>query len=249
MNRLFVTGAVMAISLLSSSVKAAPVVSIELAETGFAPLVVSSGSGDASFNGSYGTYDVNITTGTGQPLLPATQGVGLSSLNITTTATGSLTLGVTETDLTSASPSASFSGSISGTLSGAITSLVYSSYADNTDTPFGAQQQLGLPDTFTASPFSGSVNGTATGLAGLYSLTETVVVTTTPGTALFSFNARLAPTATPEPASLALLGTGVLGYGLARRRRTPPGQTRVPNPRRMGCRATHQSPGPSPYAG
>lgn len=106
---------------------------------------------------------------------------------------------------------------IGGTL-GVAKSLSYSTYVDATNTAFGTQQLVGT-GTFSGSiPFSGSFTGA--GLLGTGVFSETEILTLTAGVATTTnFGAR-ENQAVPEPVNLVLLGTGLVGLGLALYRRS-----------------------------
>jgi hypothetical protein len=195
---------------------ATPVLEIQLSETGYAPLTVSpSQPGFAAFNGAYGSFNVNFTLGQGTPILNALQ-IDLTSANTSSSGpAGTLHVAVTETGLTNPSGFSSFASSIGGTLNSTGENLAYASYFDNTDAAFGTQHLLS-PANFSnlgAFAFNGGASGTT---ADPFSMSEIVTLSVPANGGAASFDASLD---LPEPASLALLGSGLLGLGLIRRRR------------------------------
>jgi hypothetical protein len=207
------------------SAEAAPMVSIELKEAGFAKVVVDATNGVATFDDSYGTFGINVTTGIGRPATPASAGIDLNSVDIKASGKGILSLFVTETGLRGSDVAKLFNGQIGGTFKDNVDSVVYSAFADNRNRAFGEVEQIGSTDTFTDSPFKGTLSGVLTDLDGLYSITEQVTINATRGFSEVSFDAQLTPgslSSVPLPASApmfgaALVALGVVGYGLKRK--------------------------------
>jgi hypothetical protein len=185
---------------------------------------------------SIGNFVVNVTTGTSFPPLTPPHGViaelDLSSLNVSASGGGTLTIILENTGYTGPIENLSAVGSIGGTLSGA-GSVTASMWVDPTNAvpALGADQGVGavsipsmpgsglqaLSFANNGSPFAGS-GGTSFSSPGTFSLFEKFVITFN-GAGNFSADGNV--TVVPEPSSLAVAGIGALGmigFGLRRRK-------------------------------
>ena len=212
MKQILATAA--AVVVLANGAHAAPMLNLQLSETGYAS-VTETGTSPLILNASpYGTFLVTVNTATASSI----PSIDLSTSVINEGSAGTLTITLTETGLTSPVGQSSFLTQWSGNFSGAASSATLTTYYDPTDTAFytGAGTTQLYTKAATGSPFSGSGSGSAAAVAP-YALTEVVTLTTAAGTANFSTDGSI--TAVPEPITLSLLGTGLVGLGLARRRK------------------------------
>jgi|GEM_PF-3320599 len=193
---------------------------ISLQETGYSDTTSSSPSGAVSINNmNYGDFQINTVSGIGSPVFGAPT-LDLQTLNITSTslaASHTLTIMLTQTGVTGLSNPFSFLSNFSGILTG-VTSEQITSYVDPSNTAFGTADQLSTVH-FTAAG-SNAFNQVAQGpTANPFSETEIIVATFAPTTTGDGLNSSaVISSAVPEPASLALLGGGLLGLAFIRRR-------------------------------
>lgn len=189
--------------------------------------------GVVTYMGPLGTYNVNVSTGVSRPAIggPTSWEIDLSSVNNNNAVTSDpLTIEFTDTGFSHAGPF-SVNSAVGGTLpnlagaTATFTSIV--NYGAGGNNPFGvgggSTASIGLgPFTPVAFSDSGSVSGIP---AGTFSLTNRAVINLPrPGIASFDFHTTTSTV--PEPASMALLGSGFLpiGLGFLRRRRKSQGQ-------------------------
>ena len=225
MRKIALTAALAIVALLSASPARADLL-LRLSD-GVNPMVtIADGSGsDANstpgvitFIGGVGVFNINVSTGTGNPAFPEQGHLDLNTLSINSTGSGTLDILLTQTGLTQ--PNA-FSMSFGGTISGAAGSTTtFAAWRDLTNTPFmlGGANLLGSLGPFSGGAFAGSLVSGLTA-SGTYSVTERIRIVAM-GATTMSGDAELIPSAVPEPGTLTMLGTGLFGLARMARRRS-----------------------------
>lgn len=166
-------------------------------------------TGVLSYSGGFGSFIINVTTGLSKPVLSA-PGTMFDLNSVTVSGgTGTLTIGLTDTDFLRGG-AGSLNFLIGGTTDGTVSAQAY---MDAGNIEFGTATLLGSM-TATGSAFSYNSGVTTVG-ADPYSLTLVTTVTHGNSFDVSSFDAAVVP----EPSMIALMSLGLVGLGVASRRK------------------------------
>ena len=172
---------------------------------------MNTAAGAITFMGSYGGFSFNISSALGEPYYTGGLGMDLFSYNGSTGA-GTIILAMSQTGMMwdNGGP-VSIQGHIGGTTTG---SVGYALYADDSNALYGMSTQL-MSGSTAGPSFAADGGRTFNSIDGVFSLTSLVTIThPTNGATSFDFEAKV-----PEPATLALLGLGLLGLAGVNRRK------------------------------
>lgn len=180
--------------------------------------------GAVLFAGSVGSWNVQTTTGTSQPVLNLPELLDMTNTSINTSGGGSpITLTLTLTGVTTPSGITQLVNAIGGTATGGNVTTTINVWLSQTNTAFCASGTCGtdvLTKTFNTSGTGQILAATTIGSVntggGPYSLTLQITVDGHGGSANVTFDDSLS---VPEPATLSILGAALLALGTGLRKK------------------------------
>ncbi len=186
--------------------------------SGFSMTLHDSSSGFISYTGAAGAnFSITVDTALSYPVQGSPTNPDMDLNFLVHNATGvadTITISASDTDFGPLLTAGSFIMTTGGTI-GNNASLTYQTFQDTTNHDFGATTSSPTL-SFGPGPFSG-ISALPVNAASLYSLTQTVIVTTTGASTISADSELYAPA--PAGVLLALSGMPVMGLGMYLRRR------------------------------